>query len=121
VWLSTGGRYDPATDTWRAISTDGAPSARTSHTAVWTESEMIVWGGSSGGIFLYPGGRYDPETDTWATTGTVGVPSARLFHTAVWTDREMIVWAGTDRCDQNQCYATNTGGRYCASAAGEGQ
>src|SRR5206468_8419921 len=31
-------------DTWAATSTTIAPEARTVHTAVWTGSEMIVWG-----------------------------------------------------------------------------
>ena len=43
--LNTGGRYNPSTDSWTATSTTNAPSARTYHTAVWTGSEMIVWGG----------------------------------------------------------------------------
>ncbi|MBI3655671.1 MAG: hypothetical protein HY232_04530 [Acidobacteria bacterium] len=34
TYLNTGGRYDPATNTWAAISMVGAPSARTDHTAV---------------------------------------------------------------------------------------
>ena len=33
-------------DTWTATSLTNAPSARYDHTAVWTGSEMIVWGGS---------------------------------------------------------------------------
>jgi len=37
-----------ADDTWTATSTTNAPSARDSHTAVWTGSEMIVWGGLYG-------------------------------------------------------------------------
>ena len=32
-------------NTWTATSTAGAPAARAYHTAVWTGSEMIVWGG----------------------------------------------------------------------------
>src|SRR5438132_3206892 len=32
-------------DAWSATSTVNAPSAREWHTAVWTGSEMIVWGG----------------------------------------------------------------------------
>jgi hypothetical protein len=32
-------------DTWTATSTTNAPFARYGHTAVWTGSEMIVWGG----------------------------------------------------------------------------
>src|SRR6185437_6648757 len=33
-------------NTWTATSTVNAPSERDSHTAVWTGSEMIIWGGS---------------------------------------------------------------------------
>src|SRR5262249_11673565 len=40
--VNTGGRYDPATDSWTPTSTLNAPSARTGHTAVWSGSEMIV-------------------------------------------------------------------------------
>jgi hypothetical protein len=32
-------------DTWTATNTINAPTARFDHTAVWTGSEMIVWGG----------------------------------------------------------------------------
>src|SRR5947207_12916536 len=35
-------------DSWTASSTTNAPGARDYHTAVWTVSEMIVWGGSAG-------------------------------------------------------------------------
>ena len=34
-------------DTWTSTNTTNAPSARTGHTAVWTGSEMIVWGGQN--------------------------------------------------------------------------
>ena len=41
-------------DTWTATSTTNAPDARALHTAVWTGSEMIVWGGGSDcGTFEY--------------------------------------------------------------------
>ena len=33
-------------DTWTATTTANVPSARWGHTAVWTGSEMIVWGGA---------------------------------------------------------------------------
>ena len=36
-------------DTWTATSLTNAPSARYHHTAVWTGSEMIVWGGANSG------------------------------------------------------------------------
>ena len=46
AYLNTGGRYNPSTDSWTATSTTNAPTARVTHTAVWTGSEMIVWGGT---------------------------------------------------------------------------
>jgi hypothetical protein len=37
------------------------------HSAVWTGSKMIVWGGMSSGYFN-TGAGYDPATDTWTAT-----------------------------------------------------
>jgi Kelch motif protein len=95
-------------DTWTATSTTDAPSRRESHTAVWTGSEMIVWGGSNATDYFNTGGRYNPSTDSWTVTSTTNAPSARQFHTAVWTGTEMIIWGGFDA---NFEYS-NTGGRY---------
>ena len=62
LFNNTGGRYNPSTDNWTSTSTTNAPTARHGHTAVWTGSEMIVWGGSgSNGNLLNTGGRYNPE------------------------------------------------------------
>ena len=36
---------DCGDDTWTATSTVNAPDARQFHTAVWTGSEMVIWGG----------------------------------------------------------------------------
>src|SRR6185369_2490472 len=44
--VNTGGRYDPATDSWIPTSLGtNVPALRTNHSAVWTGSEMIIWGG----------------------------------------------------------------------------
>lgn len=93
--FGTGGIYDPATDTWTASSTVGAPSPRGWHTAVWTGSKMIVWGGDDLFTCLNTGGIYDPATDTWAPMSTSGAPVPRTSHTAVWTGSKMIVWGGS--------------------------
>jgi len=87
--ISDGGCTD---DTWTRISTANAPSGRDGHTAIWTGSEMIVWGGYGGpaGI-LNTGGRYNPSTDSWTATSITNAPTRRDFHTAVWTGNEMIV------------------------------
>src|ERR1035437_5010146 len=89
--------YSPVApiDHWTATTTIGAPSARDSHTAVWTGSKMIVWGGQSGsGGYLNDGGLYDPVANTWTAITTTGAPSARAGHTAVWTGFRMVVWGG---------------------------
>jgi N-acetylneuraminic acid mutarotase len=105
-YLNDGGRYDPLSDTWAMLSTNGAPSARRSPTAIWTGDKMIVWGGDRDWIPLGDGGRYDPASDTWSTMSTNGAPSPRSIHTAVWTGTEMIIWGGYDGT------SLNTGGRY---------
>lgn len=66
------------------------------HTAVWTGTEMIVWGGYNGGSgsALNAGGRYNPQSNSWQATNTSGAPSARFAQNAVWTGSRMIVWGG---------------------------
>ncbi|HKP02318.1 MAG TPA: hypothetical protein VJU77_03065 [Chthoniobacterales bacterium] len=91
VFTNTGGKYNPVTDSWTATSTANAPSARGGHTAVWTGTEMIIWGGPTGAI---PGGRYNPSTNTWTATSLTNAPASRDGHTAIWTGSEMIVWGG---------------------------
>jgi len=88
--LNTGGRYDPQSDSWTATTTLNAPSASDSHTAIWTGSRMIVWGGGVGNL----GGVYDPAADNWTSTTALGAPVNRTGHSAVWTGSEMIVWGG---------------------------
>jgi N-acetylneuraminic acid mutarotase len=112
--LNTGGRYDPATNSWAATETTNAPDGRSNHTAVWTGSEMIVWGGNLNFIVgLNTGGRYDPSTDSWVTTSLTNAPDARYDHTAVWTGNEMIVWGGGYFDPNNYVFVPfNTGGRY---------
>ncbi len=60
-----GAIYDPSIDSWQPMTAQGAPSGRSGHTAVWTGSKMIVWGGGSN-----TGGIYDPATDSWTLTAT---------------------------------------------------
>jgi len=80
------------------LSTKNAPAPRAGHSAVWTGSEMIIWGGDDSLESRRPplatGGQYDPSRDAWRPTGTKNAPRARTGQTAVWTGREMIVWGG---------------------------
>ena len=92
-------------DTWIATAANH-PDPRSGHTAVWTGSEMIVWGGNTRPL-PNAGERYNPSTDSWTATSVVNAPDTRAYHTAVWTGTEMIVWGGYLYPD-----VVNTGGRY---------
>ena len=61
--FNDGGRYNPETDTWTPISGTGAAPGRYSHTAIWTGTEMILWGGHA----LHDTTDYY-LSDTWAYT-----------------------------------------------------
>ena len=98
-YLNDGAQYDPTLDRWTGISTLNAPRGRVQHTATWTGTELIVWGGSFGPASTNTGGRYDPATDTWSATSTIDAPSARANHTAIWTGSELIIWGGTGKND----------------------
>jgi hypothetical protein len=49
VALGIGGRYAPLTGIWTATTHTGAPPNRSGHSAVWTGSEMIIFGGANVG------------------------------------------------------------------------
>jgi N-acetylneuraminic acid mutarotase len=105
-----GAIYDPSKDSWRPMSTDGAPSARSQMAAVWTGQELLVWGGwADGGECPTTGGAYDPRTDTWTPLTVENAPEARLEPASVWTGSEMIVWGGLL---QDGKRSSGTGGRY---------
>jgi len=111
--LGDGYRYDPTLDSWERLSSVGAPEGRDSHTAMWTGSQMIVWGGFGASGALASGGRYDPIADAWSPTSTQNAPVPRGRGAAVWTGSEMIVWGGFNGsialCVER---SRNDGGRY---------
>ena len=80
-------------DSWLKRSESSAPSMRNQHVAVWTGTEMIIWGGFNGDA-LGDGARYNPKTNNWVPLNPTGAPAARYVHTAVWTGNKMLVWGG---------------------------
>jgi len=112
---NSGGRYHPPSDTWTPVAFNNAPTARFDHTAVWTGTAMIVWGGATNlASLLADGGRYNPTNDVWTTLPTNAAPRERRRHTAVWTGNEMIVWGGVDATG----YYPPDGGRYNPASDG---
>lgn len=102
--VNDGGRYNPVANNWTSLTMSNSPEARYNHTAVWTGTEMIVWGGYGANYYVNTGARYNPSNDSWTATTTSNAPAARYSHTAVWTGSEMIIWGGYS--------GLNTGGRY---------
>jgi N-acetylneuraminic acid mutarotase len=94
--LNTGRRYNPAVDRWTAITAAGAPTPRFLHTAVWTGTEMLVWGGNNGVGAINTGGRYSPASNSWRPVSTSSAPSGRWAHAGVWSGGEMLLWGGYD-------------------------
>ena len=94
----TGALWDPQSNTWTPMAVYPFVS-RLGKTAVWTGSEMFVWGGytRTGGFpdaYYADGARYNPATDSWQMiTGSDAVP--RAGHQAVWDGNRMLVWGGS--------------------------
>lgn len=105
---STRARTCDATCNWNAWSSCGAAGSwmpmpsptflrgRDGHSAVWTGTRMLVWGGSiatSGTIHAADGGAYEPVSRAW--TRLANAPLApRRAHCAAFGDGKMFVWGG---------------------------
>ena len=94
VPVSSGGMYRPDLDQWQALTPVGAPAPRAAHTAVWTGSRMLVWGGNGTNGYLNTGGQFQPSNQPWTATTTLNAPAGRSGHIAVWTGSRMVVWGG---------------------------
>lgn len=99
-----GARYDPVRNMWSPLPSAGNEPPRAYHRAVWTGSEMIVFGGfsvpDSGGDSQHTGMAYSPASNRWRPIQRVPVEwtranPARHQRSAVWTGREMMVLGGS--------------------------
>jgi hypothetical protein len=102
-YMNDGARYNPSTNAWTSVPAGAFP--RAFHSAVWTGSRMVIWGGEEclgfpgncpGAVFpLNDGAAYDPVTNTWQPiAGPTGV-SGRTGHVALWTGSRMLIWGGS--------------------------
>jgi hypothetical protein len=93
-FLNDGGRFNPAVNIWSSLALVNAPQPRANHTAVWTGTEMIVWGGVLAvNTYTNDGSRFDPTANIWRPLPPSSA-SVRELHLAVWTGSEMLVWGG---------------------------
>jgi hypothetical protein len=107
VFLSTGGVFDPGANAWAPLQTLDQPPPRMHHTAVWTGSAMLIWGGEvAPSAFTADGSKFSVAEDGWLSfNGTP--PEARRSHTAVWLGDRMYVWGGNGNSG-----VLNSGGIY---------
>jgi hypothetical protein len=122
-----GASYDPTTRVWTPM----APSPlepRSLHTAVWTGSRLLIWGGvdlsrsqvgdvpsdvltvpgeenetSEGAKLLADGAGYDPASNRWIPMAPAPL-KPRVGQVAVWTGREMLVWGGATLKEGNVAF-----------------
>ena len=112
----TGGmRGAESVGAWHPIASAGSPSARAGATAVWTGSEMLVWGGvtmGSGSALtdLADGARYSPSADSWRPMSVVDAPKARRGGVVGMVGGELVVWGGFDGARPPTLFAD--GARY---------
>lgn len=103
TYYGVGFRAAPGSCTTTSIPTaTNAPSPRAKHTAVWTGSRMIVFGGKNASSTFGDGASYDPVSSTWSSLIS-GTPGARAGHAAWWTGSEMVIWGGGGGTDRAGC------------------
>lgn len=91
-FVADGAAYAPAIGEWRSLA-ESPLSGRTAALAVWTGSEVVLWGGRGPGGFLADGAAYDPRRDAWRTIGA-GPLSPRDAVAAAWTGSELVIYGG---------------------------
>ena len=82
---SIGAGYDPTTDTWRTLPSNGLPvaSVEGGYHAVWDGTEMLTWGMQNA--------AYNPATNRWRALGGPGLYAPSVV---VWTGRQVLMWGG---------------------------
>ena len=87
--------FDPSTNSWTALPPMAFP--RTGAAAVWSGSQMLVWGGattaSHGQVAPPHGEAFDPSSGRWSPLPKSPL-RGRDDPVAVWTGTQMFIWGG---------------------------
>ena len=80
---------------WQPLP-DAPISARSHHSAVWADDELLLWGGTDRAREAQSdGAAYDPMTRSWRQIPEAPIEGVALYTLpAVWTGEEMLVWGG---------------------------
>ncbi|MFN7967338.1 MAG: hypothetical protein U0V87_16800 [Acidobacteriota bacterium] len=94
-YLSAGGRYKLATDSWLPINNGTAPEPRHTPFSAWTGNQLVIWGGERWLDYVQSGGRFDPVFGTWLPMSTANAPPIpRYGRSSVWSGSELLIWGG---------------------------
>ncbi|CAE7644006.1 Lztr1 [Symbiodinium sp. CCMP2592] len=85
---------DASTGSWREISFDAGPSARSGHTAVWDDQSRMLWlHGGNDGFPKQDLWRYESEQNIWSLISAEHAgPSGRWSHVAAWDSGNQIIY-----------------------------
>ena len=84
---------------WQALD-PGPLASRVGSAAVWTGSEVLIWGGRNDDGVLDDGAAFDPATGTWRLLAPTRF-AARAWPVVAWTGSEMVVIGGVDVDDRS--------------------
>ena len=94
-YFSRGLSFDPSSNAWTPLPPMAYP--RTGAAAVWTGSQMLVWGGvttaSRARVAPPHGEAFDPAAGTWTPLAESPL-RGRNDPLAVWTGTQMFIWGG---------------------------
>ncbi|WP_437565627.1 kelch repeat-containing protein [Sorangium sp. So ce542] len=91
VGLSSAARYDPASDTWRAVSPMQSRRLFPEATLLRDGTVLVIGGDDPPGAV---GERYDPATDVWTPTGPMRPHDGARYATALLPDGKVFAGAG---------------------------
>jgi hypothetical protein len=112
---ANGAAYDPSAGRWRPLPA-GPLSPRVGQTAVWTGTEMVVWGGYDRLAHRQfrvsaDGAAYSPTTRRWRVLPPAPL-SARADAIGIWTGGRVILLGGHPAVTSNTARGYRDGAAY---------
>jgi N-acetylneuraminic acid mutarotase len=87
--LARAAAYNPATDSWRRITSPPQHGTRFVGTAVWDGREMLVVGTGAQGQSAF---AFNPATNRWRRLAFL--EPGHVGASAVWTGKRLLLWGG---------------------------
>ena len=96
-----GAVYDPARNTWRRLPPGPLTMSREDYVSVWTGSELLIMGGTSGDGFASPvAAAVNPRTGAWRLLPAINRFAGLRLAGATWNGREVYASGTHSLCPQ---------------------